>query len=60
MEFYNMTWYKMPIKHQKKLLCAIHYIQNGAVLTMGPLGELDFEMTSRVTTILFNSAWFLF
>lgn len=43
-----MPWYAMPVSMQKQLVCAMHHAQNGAVLTMGPLGDLDFEMASDV------------
>lgn len=48
MEFYYMPWYKMPATYQKQVLCAIHNAQNGTILTMGPLGQLDFAMASSV------------
>lgn len=44
-----MPWYQMPAKYQKHVLCIIHDAQNGAVLTMGPLGDLDFEMGTSVS-----------
>lgn len=53
MEFYDMSWYRMPASYQKQVLCAIHDIQNGIVLTMGPLGELDFQMASSVSEVLY-------
>lgn len=49
MEFYDMSWYRMPATYQKQVLCAIHSAQNGAMLTMGPLGELDFAMAATVS-----------
>lgn len=52
MEFYKIRWYQMPATYQKLWICAIHDAQNGASLTMGPLGELDFQMASSVSEIL--------
>lgn len=50
-----MPWYQMPIPFQKQILCAIHSAQNGAVLTMGPLGDLDFVMAATVSIYTFHS-----
>lgn len=47
-----MPWYQMPAIYQKEVLCAMHSAQTGAVLTMGPLGDLDFEMTTSVRDVL--------
>lgn len=49
MEFYKMPWYQMPATYQKYWICVIHDAQNGASLTLGPLGELDFQMASAVS-----------
>lgn len=46
-----MPWYRMPASFQKQVLCVIHDAQNGIVLTIGPLGELDFQMTTSVSTV---------
>lgn len=43
-----MPWYGMPVSMQRQLVCAIQYAQNGVVLTMGPLGDLDFKMATTV------------
>lgn len=48
MEYYDMPWYALPVSMQKQVLCGIQHAQNGATLTMGPLGDLDFEMASDV------------
>lgn len=48
MEFYDMDWFMLPVSLQKHMLCGIHDIQNGAVLTMGPLGMIDFEKAADV------------
>lgn len=48
MEYFNMPWYEMPVSMQRHVMCAIHHAQNGDVLTMGPLGDLDFEMAASV------------
>lgn len=47
-----MSWYQMPAKYQKQMLSAAHSAQYGAILTMGPLGELDFAMASNVSLFL--------
>lgn len=52
-----MPWYQMPVTFQKEILCAIQSAQNGAVLTMGPLGELDFEMAATVSFKLNSKAY---
>lgn len=49
MVYYEISWYKMPISFQKQVLCAIHEVQHNPVLTMGPLGDLDFEMATSVS-----------
>lgn len=43
-----MPWFALPVSMQKQVLCGIHHAQNGDALTMGPLGDLDFEMASDV------------
>lgn len=53
----------MPISMQKQILSAIQHAQNGVVLTMGPLGDLDFEMAAAVSQFkfeLFTFSWFKF
>lgn len=55
MEFYDMPWYQMPAKYQKQMLSAAHSAQYGAILTMGPLGELDFAMASNVSHFLISN-----
>lgn len=41
----------MPVSIQKQLACAIQHAQNGVVLTMGPLGDLDFKMATTVSAL---------
>lgn len=54
-----MPWYALPVSMQKQVLCGIHHAQNGATLTMGPLGDLDFEMASDVCKCVNDSiSWF--
>lgn len=48
MVYFEIPWYQMPVSFQKQILSAIHDVQNGPVLTMGPLDELDFEMAASV------------
>lgn len=44
-----MDWFVLPVSLQKHILHGIHDIQNGAVLTMGPLGMIDFEKATDVS-----------
>lgn len=39
----------LPPSQQRQLKCLIHFIQNGAVLTIGPFGSLNFETVSDVS-----------
>lgn len=50
MVFFEIPWYRMPVSHQRQMLCVIHDAQNGIVLTVGPFDELDFQMTTTVST----------
>ncbi|XP_055322548.1 uncharacterized protein LOC129578273 [Sitodiplosis mosellana] len=42
MELYDMPWYLLTATNQKHVSAAIHRLQNGPVLTIGPLGVIDF------------------
>lgn len=44
-----MSWYLLPTKHKKELSFALHRLQNGAVLTIGPLAQLDFDTGANVS-----------
>lgn len=43
-----MPWYRLPAPLQKHVCCGIQNVQNGAVLTIGPLAHLDFSTGSEV------------
>lgn len=47
-ELYHMHWYILPIDEQKQLMSVSHRLQNGAVLSIGPLAQLDFETGADV------------
>lgn len=44
-----MPWYRLPASLQRHVLCGIHNVQNGAVLSIGPLGQLDFTAAADVS-----------
>lgn len=44
-----MPWYLPPIPQQKQLGATIHRLQNGGVLTVGPLGAINFESAADVS-----------
>lgn len=44
-----MPWYQLPASFQRQLCCAIHSIQNGPVLSIGPLAQLDFNRAADVS-----------
>lgn len=50
-----MPWYLMPSSCQKQVSGAIHRLQNGAVLTIGPLAEIDFNMAATVGELDFGN-----
>lgn len=43
-----MPWYLLPVSSQKQVCAAIYRMQNGVVLTIGPLGVIDFRTASNV------------
>lgn len=45
---YEMPWYLLSTSCQKQVSNAIQQLQNGAVLTIGPLGEIDLNTASEV------------
>lgn len=53
-ELYHMPWYLMPVPSQKQVIAVIHRLQNGAVLTIGPLSEIDFSTAATVGDFLCN------
>lgn len=42
----------MTVVKQKKLELLLHRLQNGMRLTIGPLGELNYEMASKVKSFI--------
>lgn len=54
MVYYDMQWYTMPISLQKQVIIAIHNVQNGVDLTMGPFGDLDFKVAATVSVVQLN------
>lgn len=44
-----MPWYLLSTSSQKHVRCAIQQLQNGAVLTIGPLGEIDLQTAFEVS-----------
>lgn len=56
MVYYEIRWFEMPVSFQKQVLSAIHNVQNKVVLTMGPLGDLDFEMAATVSKYYYSNA----
>lgn len=53
MEYYHLPLYRMPISIQKQWIQVIQQTKNGVVLTIVPLGELDFEMVTSVNEFQF-------
>lgn len=47
-ELYNMPWYSLPATYQKQVQCAIHMIQHGGSLTIGPFSKLNMETAADV------------
>lgn len=48
-ELYEIPWYNLPPSTVKQLCYAILNVQNGSVMTMGPFGDVDFEMATEVS-----------
>lgn len=42
----------MPMVQQRRVIHLLHCMQNGAVLTIGPFGVLDYEMATNVSEYL--------
>lgn len=49
-----MPWYLLPTSCQNQISAAIHRLQNGATLTIGPLDEIDYETASDVSFLIFT------
>lgn len=47
-ELYNMPWYVLSVNTQRQVRSAIHMIQNGGSLTIGPLSTLNMETAKEV------------
>lgn len=47
-----MPWYLLPHRNQKEVSSVMHWIQNGASLTIGPFSELSFETMSVVSVYI--------
>lgn len=48
----RIPFYILPLKYQKELIHLMHRMQNGVVIRIGPLAELDYEMASTVSELL--------
>lgn len=48
---YEIPWYLMTTTRQKDLGSLLHRMQNGVRLTIGPLGELNYEMATDVSIV---------
>lgn len=44
-QLYDFPWYLLTPKQQEALLISLHRSQNGAVLTIGPFADLDYEVS---------------
>lgn len=44
----------MPMNQQRQIIHLMHCMQNGAVLTIGPFSELDYEMATDVNEFFPN------
>lgn len=51
----RMPWHLLPLRRQKELINLLHRLQNGTVLTIGPFGELDYEMATDVRYLWIHS-----
>lgn len=50
----NLSWYLLPIRHQKDIAHILNRAQNGDVLTIGPLAELNYETATNLSTIFYS------
>lgn len=44
-----MPWYLLSSSSVKQVSSAIQQLQNGSVLTIGPLGEIDLQTATEVS-----------
>lgn len=49
----EFRFYLLPTNKQKLFMFAVHRMRNGSKIRMGPLSELNYEMTSKVTLLIF-------
>lgn len=52
---YGMPWYRLPVSFQMHVYYGIKNVQNAAVLSIGPLAQLDFSTGSDVIFSLSQS-----
>lgn len=52
-----MQWYELPSGYQKLVWSALHMIQNGSVMTIGPFSELDMETATNVKQFLVTNVF---
>lgn len=50
-ELNDIPWYKLNTSTQKELSYSIENLQNGRFLTMGPFGDVDFQMAADVSNL---------
>lgn len=53
-----MPWYSMPKLYQKDIAHMMNRLQNGAVLTMGPFADLNYETASNVRISTSNNPFY--
>lgn len=53
-----MPWYLLPVKSQIQVCSAMHMIQNGASLTIGPFSKLNMETATDVSQYLLTRMTF--
>lgn len=51
--FNNLPWYLLPLRTQKDIIYILSRAQRGAVLTIGPFAELNYETATNVRSDLF-------
>lgn len=51
----SLPWYLLPMRHQKDIAHILNRAQNGAVLTIGPLAELNYGTATNVRIYFDNS-----
>lgn len=51
--FNGLPWYLLPLRTQKDIIYILSRAQHGAVLTIGPFAELNYETATNVRLDLF-------